>query len=327
MSITIKDVAKDTGLSTATISKYLNRKPVSSENRKRIEESIERLHYVPNHAAQGLRSKVSRSICVFMPDLSNYKLGFICSCIVMEMKNRGFSTMVRTYSVDDPMQDILFLKKRQVDGVFLFTETSYPSSFVMQLSMNKIPYVCMQQMADIPSDFVGCSDEASGAQAAEYLYRCGYRSAALLGLDSYSSARRIQGFLDAMQAHGVPAENQSVFLHPAQTQWDEAWCANTFGGQLQPAVVMLDHISTLQTISYFIRPRPGQPIPALLAFDDDELFLAISPALTVIDQDSRTMGKQAVELLLRRIGGDYSGFPQVCLVDPILIERESVRKL
>lgn len=326
MSITIKDVARDTGLSTATISKYLNHKPVSSQNRELIEKSIQKLHYVPNRAAQGLRSRVSHSVCIFMPDLSNYKFCYICSCIAMEMKNSGFSTMVRTYSVQDPMQDILFLKKRQIDGVILFTETAYPSSLILQLNMNKIPYVCMQQMPDVPSDFVGCSDEASGAQAAEYLYRCGHTKAALLGLDSYSSARRIRGFLDAMQAHGVAADEQAVYLHSAETRWDETWCSSTFGSPKQTAVVLLDHSSTLQTIGYFIRPKADQPIPALLAFDDDELFTAISPSLTVIDQDSRTVGRKAAELLLKRIGGDFSDFPAACLVDPILIERESVMK-
>ena len=327
MSITIKDVAKDTGLSTATISKYLNHRSISDQNRKLIEESIQKLHYVPNRAAQGLRSKNSHSVCIFMSDLSNYKFGYICNYIVTEMKNNGFSTMIRTYSAQDPMQDILFLKKRQIDGVILFTEAAYPSSLVMQLSMNKIPYICMQQMPDIPSDFVGCSDEASGARAAEYLYQCGHTKAALLGIESYSSARRIQGFMDAMMAHGIAAEDQAMYLHSADTQWDEAWCRNTFSCLKQTAIVFLDHMSTLQTIGYFIRPRENQANQALLAFDDDELFMAISPALTVIDQDSYTIGQKAAALLLRRMGGDFADFPATYLIDPILIERESVQKL
>ena len=57
MKPTITDIAKDTGLSLATISKYLNHKSIRPENARIIEESIQRLGYIPNQIAQGLRSK------------------------------------------------------------------------------------------------------------------------------------------------------------------------------------------------------------------------------------------------------------------------------
>ena len=57
MNITIKDIARETGLSTATISKFLNHKKIREENRVLIQDTIERLDYKPNRTAQILRSK------------------------------------------------------------------------------------------------------------------------------------------------------------------------------------------------------------------------------------------------------------------------------
>ena len=75
MKVTIKDIALKTGLSTATISKYLNQKPVSSTNQKKIKHAIEELHYKPNLAAQALRSGKSNLIGLMISDIGNYFWG------------------------------------------------------------------------------------------------------------------------------------------------------------------------------------------------------------------------------------------------------------
>ncbi len=81
MKVTIKDIAKETGLSTATVSKYLNNIKIQENNRILIEAAIEKLGYRPNRSAQILRSKKTRTIGILISDLGNYFWGSVIGTI------------------------------------------------------------------------------------------------------------------------------------------------------------------------------------------------------------------------------------------------------
>ena len=72
MNVTINDIARATGLSTATISKYINHKKIREENRILIEKAIQELGYTPNRNAQLLRAKNTHTIGILISDLGNY---------------------------------------------------------------------------------------------------------------------------------------------------------------------------------------------------------------------------------------------------------------
>jgi len=75
MNVTINDIARATGLSTATISKYINHKKIREENRILIEKAIQELGYTPNRNAQLLRAKNTHTIGILISDLGNYFWG------------------------------------------------------------------------------------------------------------------------------------------------------------------------------------------------------------------------------------------------------------
>lgn len=81
MKITIKDIANDTGLSPATISKYLNHKRIHPGNKALIEASIQKLGYVPNQAAQALCSCKSNTVTLVLCDLGAYFWGNFISAV------------------------------------------------------------------------------------------------------------------------------------------------------------------------------------------------------------------------------------------------------
>ena len=119
MKITITDIAKDTGLSLATISKYLNHKKVLPENRILIENSIEKLGYTPNRIAQGLRAEKTNTIAIVIPSLSNYFWGPITTYIETTLRERGYLSIVYTISSDFQRQQYVInhILNNKVDGV------------------------------------------------------------------------------------------------------------------------------------------------------------------------------------------------------------------
>lgn len=324
MGVTIKDIARDTGLSLATISKYLNNKSISDENRLLIGESIKKLHYIPNRTAQALRSKTSHCICIFMPDTWDYHLGYECNYIIEYMKEHGYSALVRSYSGGSPdfSGDILFLENRQIDGVVLFTHGDYPGNLLSSLNLEGIPYVCLHQKPEIQADFIGCDDVTAGAGAAEYLSRMKRTRVILTGPPSYSSRLRIQSFLEEFKRLGILKEQVKVCLFPPCQDIPQSLISTLDKPELSDALVSLDHGTTMKLLEC-LSEKLMKTLP-LLAFDDDDIFTAITPAITVFAQNTKQLGVEAASLLLKRMQGDKEGFPDARLIPPIFIERESV---
>ena len=97
MKTTIKDIAKSTGLSTATISKYLNNKPISQANQELIQNAIQKLHYEPNLAAQSLRSGKTNLIGLIISDIGNYFWGPLIANLTQIFSQSGYTVIVRSY--------------------------------------------------------------------------------------------------------------------------------------------------------------------------------------------------------------------------------------
>lgn len=329
MSSTIKDIARDTGLSIATISKYLNHKKISEKNRLLIEESIQKRNYTPNSNAQALRSKASHCICIFVPDIADYHFGQECDCIMKVMREKGYSTIIRSYANESDIKenDISFFENRRIDGAVLFARTSFPPLLLNYLRSQNIPFVCMHQRPSLPADFAGLNDFTAGQLMGEYLLEHGHLHVLILGLDCGASSRKIDGFLDAFRRHDYDASSLSIALFP----YSELAESHSFPASQQDpptAVLFLDHFTSLSLIGSFLGSSYMQEPPySIAAFDDDELFSAIIPSITVFSLDAKKLGEQVAQLLYRRIQGDLSGFPQNELVSPCLIERDSVKDL
>ena len=91
MSATIKDIAKETGLALATISKYINGGTVRPQNKKQIDEAIRKLNYVPRNTARGLRSSKTYRIGLVSGPPNTPHNAFLLSKIENTMRAHGYS--------------------------------------------------------------------------------------------------------------------------------------------------------------------------------------------------------------------------------------------
>ena len=121
MATTIKDIAKYTGLSISTISKYLNGGNVLERNKELIEEAIQTLNFRVNEMARGLRTSRTMTVGVLIPSLENIFFTSIVSNIESVLLKEGYSTIVCDYKEDHQLEEqkLQFLFDKMVDGIVL----------------------------------------------------------------------------------------------------------------------------------------------------------------------------------------------------------------
>ena len=122
MAATIRDIKKRTGLSLATISKYLNGGNVLPENRILIEEAINELHYEVNELARGLVTHKTKTIGVLVYDIQCLFVGSMLHYLGMELHKKGYGMLICDSCNDEKLQkeNLQFLLSRKVDGILVF---------------------------------------------------------------------------------------------------------------------------------------------------------------------------------------------------------------
>ncbi|WP_237698905.1 LacI family DNA-binding transcriptional regulator [Caldicellulosiruptor obsidiansis] len=106
MKYTIKDIAKITGYSVATISRVLSGKEgVSEEKRKEILKIIDQLGYIPNQSARRLRSKETKNILVMIPDIENYFYNKLIKGIETEAREKGYNIILGDFSNSQEIEE------------------------------------------------------------------------------------------------------------------------------------------------------------------------------------------------------------------------------
>ncbi|HHV09474.1 MAG TPA: LacI family transcriptional regulator [Clostridiales bacterium] len=334
MPSTIKDIAKDTGLSLATISKFLNGKPISKENKIIIEKSIEKLGYVPNKAAQALRSKKTKTICILLPKAGDYFWGQVCTYIEEYLQDYHYSVMVRAYS-DQPVD---FVKERDsilntsMDGIIIIPYSAKAIPLFNAIEESNIPFVFLdQEVYGIEADVVTSNNCEAAYRATKYLLEKGHRRIGVIVGELFLSTlqKRVDGFNKACDEYGISEADRIVMGGEFKMEMGLKLFGKMMRLRERPtAVFFLGHDLTLGAIMEASELRLKIPEDiSVISFDDDEIFHAFFPPITAIAQNYRRIGRETVELIMKRIGGDRETYPERKEIDAVFLERESVKNL
>ena len=343
MNVTINDIARATGLSTATISKYINHKKIREENRILIEKAIQELGYTPNRNAQLLRAKNTHTIGILISDLGNYFWGELVNSIIKHFTDHGYTVIVCSFFFEhqkeiDTIQDII---SQHFDGVIMLPSCWHDDLYQL-LQNTGIPVVMLDQipasMRHFPVDCVISDNYRGGALLAEHLLEKGHTKVWIMEqyLDSYTIEQRIQGFVDVYQKNGIDLLKQQDSFPPVSfgSTAETITQSNLHFQKLidssdPPTAVFFDcYLSAMGGLSAASQARISVPQDiSFVCFDDDPLFKTMSATMTCVSQDLTSMGKHAVELLLKRIHGDYTDFPKIDMLDIVFHPRRSVKDL
>jgi LacI family transcriptional regulator len=301
--VTIREVAKAAGVSTATVSRLLAGQRV--KNAEHIQAVIDELGYRTNPVASGLRTGSHHTIGVISPDTSNSLLAEIVQGIQMEARRRGYRVLVGD-SDEDAVEEHNLIEDLalRVDGLLVFPINEKANSLQLR---DELPLVLVDRdsFAEEPHDLVSVDNEAGARLAVEHLVALGHeRIATIAGrLTSFPGRLRQSGFVKAMANAGLPVRDEYVAYGGFRTQGGIFAMEELLALEEPPTAVFV--ANNAMTIGAYTHLRAaGVSIPdqiSLVGFDDFQLAGLLTPGITVVNRPTVEQGRAAAELLFRRI--------------------------
>lgn len=335
MAATMKDLARETGLGLATLSKYFNGGTVRAQNRVLIEAAVKKLHYVPNEVARSLKTHQSRVIGVVIPELSNTFITSIISSMEDILRSRDYAVLVCDCR-SDPRREkeaVAFLMHRRVDGLINMATDPTGAHLKPALAAG-IPILLVDRLIEPLRGKVSAvviDNVYAAGQAVRKLTSLGHRKIGLvLGSPRlYTTDCRLTGYLNALRDAGIePGED---YIRYGDYTMEGGYQAVQALLQLPDRPTALFVTNFEMTLGAMLAlQQSGIRVPqdlSVIGFDKLELFGAVLPDLTLVRQPQLSIGKECAGLMLDLLNAGDQAVHRIITLSTDLTEGRSVRAL
>ncbi|WP_421809882.1 LacI family DNA-binding transcriptional regulator [Flagellimonas sp.] len=328
----LKDIAKEAGVSIATVSYVLSKQEnsgVSQEVSDRIKEIAKRLNYRPNQIAKSLQSGKSQTVGLIVADISNPFFAQIARIVEDEAKKYGYTVIFGSSDEKATKSHdlIKFLLNRQVDG-FIITPTEGSESQIELLKEQNVPFVLIDRyFPSIETNYVAIDNYKAAFDATKKLLENGNKR---IGMVAYSTElnhmkERIQGHKDAL-GKGIYDESllQEVTFERIVENIPKA--INNLVKGNEPVDAIFFATNTLGVIGLKYLDKLKLQVPddiAVIVFDESEVFHFFYCPLTYVKQPLSDLAKKAVTVLLNHIKNPNAKLDKVKLNAQLVIGNSS----
>lgn len=310
---TILDVEKHSGVSRSTISRYLNGKPVTEDNRVKIEHSIQVLNYQRNPLASGLKSNKTNLIGIVLPDITDPFFPPIVKELERRLWEKGYQTLINNYRNDSELEkkQTHVLINQRIDGLII-ASSALDGSHIQEVLDRKIPVVMIDRLlGDVKCDSVTTDNYQSTYDALEEAIKMGHKKIAIIRAQEhvYSDQIRYLGYENALRANGISIRPEYI-IHSALFEEDAAEKFMKLMRLPDPPTLIFCSNIYLAAGAVGARFAYDLNIPedvSVLAFDRLSSFpyysflRGLKPEFASIYQPIEDIAKEATELLLQRI--------------------------
>jgi LacI family transcriptional regulator len=307
-TVTIQDVARTAGVSVSTVSRVLNGKvDVASETQEHIQSVIEELGYTTNLAARSMRSQKKNLVGLIMPDIA-----YPFAIEVMKGVNRAIAESefdLLVYTTGDVRKSgrashekkyVSLLTNSISDGVIIVAPVAGEFNI-------DAPIISIDPLASNPNyPSVHATNYQGALDAMEYLIGLGHRRIGHISGRSEleSSNRRLKGYCDALEAAGIPTEEQLIVSGDYTTETAVNCARELLSLSNPPTAIFASNDQTAIGI-YQVAQELGMKIPSdLSVVGFDNISESRYMGLTTVDQFISEMGFVATQMLIRLINGE-----------------------
>lgn len=333
--VTSQDVAKAAGVSRTTVSLVLNNVQgiqISEETRQRVIETAQEMDYVPDAAARALASRRSQIIGLFLTRNPHHIAsdGFLTQIIdgLLEA-SRKYGMRLLIDIVETQHQKAAYLqlvRAKRIDGVIL-SGPRFDDEALQALEEDGFPTVLMGQLPGKKFYSVDVDNRASARMAVQHLLNLGHTQIACITnapLSYTAASDRLEGYREALLAAGLPYDESLVRFGDFDLDSGYTQMQGLFDVSPLPTALFVASDVVAIGAKAAIREH-GLEIPrdiALVGFDDVPQARYMDPPLTTVHLPAFELARQASEMLLQLIKGDYPPH-RVVLLDTKLVIRRS----
>lgn len=332
--VSLKDLAREIGVSISTVSRALNNHPdISPEVTQKVQKLAAELNYTPNPLAMGLLKQATRMIGVIVPDLVTHFYSSIISGIEDVAEEKGYYILIASSNekLQKEIRAVENLMKTRVEGliVCLSQETKSYEHFD-RLINNNIPLVFFDRVCrtgEVPSVVVNNEDAA--LKITKHFYKNGFRRIAYIaGPDHLNiSQERTRGYLAGLKSCGLEFCPELLEKCNLST-WEATKATARLLDLPEPPDAIFGINDTVVFAAMKEIKRQGLRIPedvALVGFTDEFHSTVVDPALTSITHPTFEIGQEAARLFFRRIENPETHPEQIVLNTKLIIRKSSVR--
>jgi LacI family transcriptional regulator len=230
MAVTMKDIARDLGISIVTVSRAMhNRQDINEDTRKRVLNRVKELNYTPNLAARSLVTGRTYLVGLVVPDLLHTFFAQIAKSLSEELLKKGYCLTISTSEEDPEVEErtVNRLLARRLD-VLIIASAWTNSTMMERIQRDGPPLVLIDRcFPGLDTNYVGSDDEMVGALATEHLIKIGCtRIAHLRGPETSPGIGRLNGYLKMLAKYkmtsppGYVAAQQKVDIHSSESGAD-----------------------------------------------------------------------------------------------------------
>ena len=248
---TIQDVAKRAGVSTATVSHVLNgTRNVLPDTRRNVEQAIAALSYRPSLVARGLQTNITRTIGVLVADVTSFFFAQIVRELEAAFEPRHYNLMLCNTD-EQPERETRYLEMlfdKRVDGIIM-VPTGAPQPILQQFAAQRVPIISIHRKPGTVCGPSVLTDDVDAAyKATEHLIQLGHTRIGVLARGKHLSPviERTQGYMRALQAHGLAVDERLIEINHQTTEQTTAAAKRLFS--LNPPITAVIAMSLTSTL-------------------------------------------------------------------------------
>lgn len=326
----IQDVAKEAGVSVATVSRVINGNcKVRPETERAVRQAMEYFHYHPNFSARNLRRMETKTVLVLMSTIVNPFLAKIVKAIEDVGMQQGYHTMICTTYDDAAREEVYMdlLRKHFADGAILIG-TRLKATELRKLRQ-QVPLVqCSEFIPNLMIPYVTIDNRRAGYDATKHLIQLGCRRIVHITVDngSSSSQLRMEGYRMALEEAGISFDPRLI-VNGNYGYRNALSLMRSFLQAQIPFDGVFANSDRMAAGAIHSVEEAGLKVPedvAVVGFDNTDVGYLVKPHITSVSQSGKEMGEAAAQILWKMIEGKEV-CEQIILRHELMI-RESTRK-